>query len=641
MMRRAGAEPNRVAGPIRVLFVANRGEIAARITRTAERLGIRAITPDDRAIDLLDTGAVVAAAVDAGADALHPGYGFLAENADFAAAVVAARLRWVGPPASAIRAVGDKAAARRCAASLRIPVIPGYDGAAQGDEAFAAAAGRIGFPLLVKPSAGGGGKGMRVVRHPADLGEALSAARREARSAFGDDRLILERCLEHPRHVEVQVLFDLHGNGVHLGDRDCSLQRRNQKVLEESPSPGLADDLRRQMYEAALRLAAEVGYTSAGTVEFLLDDRLGFFFLEMNTRLQVEHPVTEMVTGRDLVADQLRIAAGDVLGFEQDEVRFTGHAIEARLYAEDAEAGFLPATGRVEAIRWPEGPGLRVDAGIDVGDDVTGRFDPLLAKVIAHGQDRTQALDRLREALDRTLLLGPITNLRFLRWLVRQPTVLDGRARTDTLAATWPPADRPPAAALPDEAWDEAAALLLGSADPVDPIARRPTDPWAGGWRLGGSRLVRLEAEGQERAVLLAAPVDPVPDGTARPGHEAARSGSTIHLDVAGRSVSFGLAPPPDVDRAARSAEARDGAAASVVAPMPGSVLVVHRRPGDRVQAGDPIVTLEAMKMEHVVSAPIGGRLSDHLPAPSGQVLRGQLLATIEPEPSRREGGAR
>ena len=337
--------------------------------------------------------------------------------------------------------MGDKAASRKLAATLGITVPAGYDDDDQSDAALTKAAERIGYPLLVKPAAGGGGKGMRTVRFADRLTTELAAARREAQAAFHDDRLILERLLEGARHVEIQVLFDAQGNGVHLGERDCSIQRRHQKVLEEAPSPAVDAALRRAMGEAALALAGAVGYVSAGTCEFLLDDRGTFTFLEMNTRLQVEHPVTELTTGRDLVADQLRIAAGEPLGFSQADVHLDGHAIEVRLYAEDAEHGFLPATGRIERLRWPIGEGVRVDAGVAEGDEVGGRFDPMLAKIIARGHDRADALDRLTRALDQTVVLGLTTNLRFLRWLVREPVVRDGGARTDTLDRIWPPDD--------------------------------------------------------------------------------------------------------------------------------------------------------------------------------------------------------
>ncbi len=439
--------PDRSAGPIpiRSLYIANRGEIATRIRRTCARLGIRAVSPGVAGaadVDLLDGRAVVREAGVSGADALHPGFGFLSENADFAELVIEAGIRWVGPPPSAIRAMGDKAEARRLAASLGVPVIPGYDDVDQTDRALAAAAARIGAPLIVKPAAGGGGKGMRIVRDLVALPDALDAARREAAAAFGDDRLILERFLEGPRHVEIQVLFDASGHGIHLGERDCSIQRRHQKVLEETPSPAVSEPLRQRLGEAALALAGAVAYVGAGTCEFLVDDRGEPTFLEMNTRLQVEHPVTEMITGRDLVADQLRIASGEPLGVDQADLDLArsrgGHAIEVRLYAEDPETGFLPATGTVELLRWPSGEGIRVDAGIEPGSVVGGRFDPMLAKIVAHGRDRAEALGRLTAALDETVVLGLTTNLRFLRWLVRQPTIVAGEARIDTLARQWP-----------------------------------------------------------------------------------------------------------------------------------------------------------------------------------------------------------
>jgi acetyl-CoA/propionyl-CoA carboxylase biotin carboxyl carrier protein len=609
--------------PIRTLLIANRGEIAARISRTCERLAIRAVVPPTdgpEALDLLDVGAVVAAAVVAGADAVHPGFGFLAENADFAEAVIAAGLRWVGPPASAIRTMGDKAAARRLAVSLGVPILAGYDEPDQSDEALLAAAGRVGFPLLVKPAAGGGGKGMRTVREPHQLVDALGAARREAATAFGDDRLILERLVVGARHVEIQVLFDAHGTGVSLGERDCSIQRRHQKILEEAPSPAVDPTLRERLATAALMLARAVGYVGAGTCEFLLDERGQPVFLEMNTRLQVEHPVTELVIGRDLVADQLRIAAGEPLGLTAHAGSATGHAVEVRLYAEDAENGFLPATGRIEALRWPTGDGIRIDAGIELGSEIGGRFDPMLAKIIAWGPDRTAALERLAGALDRTLVLGVVTNLRFLRWLVRQPVVLAGAARTDVLTRIWPPDDWPEHTAIPEAAWAVAADALLAGDD--------ASDPWAGGWRLNAARSVRLEAEGLSRLVEMRAEAGAL-------AISMARVADTVHLDLAGRSVAFRLTAPPDVDATARAAAAHGTAGATgpveLVAPMPGAVLTVHAAVGQAVAAGDPVVTLEAMKMEHVVAASIGGRIGDILVRPADQVTRGQRLATIDP----------
>ena len=577
------------------------------------------------ALDLLDIDAVVAAARATNADAIHPGFGFLAENADFAEAVTAAGITWVGPPPDAIRAMGDKAAARRLAASLGIPTIAGYDDADQSDKALTGAAKRIGTPLLIKPAAGGGGKGMRTVRDPGRLPAELAAARREARTAFGDDRLILERLIEGARHVEIQVLFDRAGSGVHLGERDCSVQRRHQKVLEEAGSPAVDGALRERMGEAALTLARAVGYEGAGTCEFLLDDRGDFTFLEMNTRLQVEHPVTELITGRDLVADQLRIAAGELLGLAQDDVVFDGHAIEVRLYAEDAEAGFLPATGPVERLRWPTGDGIRVDAGIVEGDEVTGRFDPMLAKIIAHGRDRGEALDRLTAALDSTVVLGLTTNLRFLRWLVREPVVRDGQVRTNTLDRIWPPDDWMARTAVPEAAWSAAASALIETSDP------READPWAGAWRLNGPPSVRVLAEDEVRQVTAMPAVEGLP---AAAEFDFVRVGGTVHLDLAGRSTPFRLAPPPDVDRAARAAARSDSTGQiDLVAPMPGRVLTIHVPRGAAVAAGDPIVTLEAMKMEHAVTAPRDGVVGEIAVQIADQVTRGQILAVIDGAP--------
>ena len=606
---------------IRRLFIANRGEIARRIRRTAERLGIEPIEPvteGSDALDLLDVDAVVAAAIRAGAEAVHPGFGFLAENAAFAEAVEAAGMAWVGPPPLAIRAMGDKAAARRLAAGLGIPTVPGYDDADQSDAGLRRAAKRIGFPLLVKPAAGGGGKGMRTVREPQRLDDALASARREALAAFDDDRLILERYVEGPRHVEVQVLFDAHGHGVHLGERDCSAQRRHQKVLEETPSPAVKPKVREQLTEHALRLAGAVGYRSAGTCEFLLTDRGELFFLEMNTRLQVEHPVTELVTGVDLVEQQLRVAEDRRLELDQPSIDEAlargGHAIEVRLYAEDAEDDFLPATGRVERLRWPSGDGVRVDAGIDEGTVVGSRFDPMLAKVIAHGPDRGTALQSLTDALDETVVLGLTTNLRFLRWLLRQPVVRQGHIRIDTLARIWPPDDWAERAAPPDDAWQEAARALA-------------PEGWLGGWRLNGPGRIRVASEGEVRSIAVrdAGPTDGEPEVVVASG--------VAHVDVAGRSVPFRLAPAPDVDRAARAAAgARQGVGpVEVVAPMPGSILAVYVATGQTVDPGDAIATLEAMKMEHAVTAPIAGTVADLAAHPGDQVARGDVLAVVEP----------
>jgi acetyl-CoA/propionyl-CoA carboxylase biotin carboxyl carrier protein len=603
------------------LLIANRGEIAARIARTARRMGIRVIgvhVADERPADGADTTHEVGSYLDgdhllevarrAGATAVHPGYGFLAENPAFAQAVIGAGMAWVGPPPPAIAAMGDKSAARRAAAAQGVPTVPGYDGDAQGDSALVVEAARVGYPLLVKPSAGGGGKGMRVVREPADLPEALAAARREAQRAFGDDRLILERYLEGARHVEIQVLFDAHGNGVHLGERDCSAQRRNQKILEEAPAPSMTEALRDRMGSAAVAIAGAAGYVSAGTVEMLLTDAGDHFFLEMNTRLQVEHPVTEAVTGRDLVEDQLRIAAGATLA----ELGLTapppirGHAIEARLYAEDPEAGFLPATGRLARLTWPSG--VRVDAGVREGDAVTDRYDPMLAKLVASGPTRRDALDRLRTALDETVVLGVRSNLRFLRWLAEQPVMRDGEVRTDSIARL-----ELPAPAVPGEAdWAAAAAMLQPSG----------AGAWSDGWRLNAPPVCRVRHAQEERSIRV------VPESTTS---RAVRDGELVHVDVDGQSLEFAAAPPPTVEEAVRHAAAAGGEGASALtAPMPGRVIAVRAAEGASVRASQPIVVIEAMKMEHAVLAPTDGIVARLAVREGQQVQRGDVLAELE-----------
>ena len=605
------------ARSIQALLIANRGEIVQRIARTARRLGIRTVgvhAPDDRppdGVDLmlpipgyLEPDAMIDAARRAGADAIHPGYGFLAENPAFATAVGEAGLAWVGPPPTAIAAMGDKAAARRTAAARGVPVAPGYDGDAQDDMTLTAAALEIGYPILVKPSAGGGGKGMRVVRDPARMEEELVAARREAGRAFADERLILERLLEGARHVEVQVLFDAHGDGVHLGERDCSAQRRNQKVVEESPGPSVSAATRERLGSAALEVAGAVGYVGAGTVEFLVTDAGEFFFSEMNTRLQVEHPVTEAVTGRDIVADQLRIAAGEPLGFAQSDVRWSGHAIEVRLYAEDPDAGFLPATGRLLRLRWPHG--VRVETGVREGDLVSDRYDPLLAKLIAHAPSRGEALAKLRTALDETAVLGVRTNLRFLRWLLDTDVMRDGEVRTDTLALM----DLPRAPEPGPDAWNAAASALLAS---------HPAGPWGGGWRGGAAAAVRLRFGDEERRVEVGAG-DPV---------AVAVELDTAHVDVEGQSLELSLAAPPSVEEAVRHAAAHAGGAATLVAPMPGRVIAVRVADGASVNAHQPIVVIEAMKMEHAVVTPLAGTVTRLAVVVGQQVQRGDLLAEV------------
>jgi acetyl-CoA/propionyl-CoA carboxylase, biotin carboxylase, biotin carboxyl carrier protein len=615
--------------PIKRLLIANRGELVVRISRTCRRLGIRclALVPEDQARawwissadeivplagSYLDIEAVLRAARAAGADAIHPGYGFLAENPHFAEAVAEAGLTWVGPPAAAMRALGDKAAARQLAARAGVPVLPGYDGADQSTERLLSEARRIGLPLLIKPSAGGGGKGMHVVESQSELPDLLAQARREAAAAFGDERLLLEHYLDRPRHVEVQLLADRHGAAVHLGERECSLQRRHQKVVEEAPSPAVDAKLRARLGEAALTLARLAGYEGAGTAEFLLTEEGSFYFLELNARLQVEHPVTELITGRDLVADQLGIAAGDRLGVDQADISLLGHAIEARLYAEDAHAGFLPSVGEVIELTWPVLEGVRVDAGVGPGDVVGTRYDPLLAKVIAHGADRAQARARLEEALAATSVLGVTTNRGHLRWLLQLPEVRSGALHTNLLEQAWRPQ-----AELPAEAWTEAAAALS-----ADLTGRGRPGLVAPGFRLNSPPSLRLQIEGQTRTVEIHGP---------GPNSRWARSGDDgIVLDIDGRAVHAHFGAPPTVEAAVRQAAHAVAGRQVVSAAMPGAVLAVRVAEGEVVEAGQVLLVLEAMKMENAVSAPGPGQVARLLVQSGQQVQRGDALIELD-----------
>jgi acetyl-CoA/propionyl-CoA carboxylase biotin carboxyl carrier protein len=510
---------------------------------------------------------------------------------------------WVGPSAAAMRALGDKAAARRLAAQLGVPLTPGFDGDDQSDGKLSSEAERIGYPVLLKPSAGGGGKGMHVVRETEAFADALAQARREAKVAFGDDRMILERYVEQPRHIEVQILADSHGNAAHLGERECTLQRRHQKVIEEQPSPVVNAALRERLGNAALKLIRAAQYVGAGTAEFLLDRDGNFYFLEVNARLQVEHPVTELVTGRDLVADQLRIASGGALGFSQPDVRFDGHAIEARLYAEDPYAGFLPATGEVFALRWPQTDGLRVDAGVGEGDVVGTRYDPLLAKLIAHAPTRAQALNALDEALDSTAVLGLTTNRGFLRWLLSLPEVMGGDMHTGLIDDKWQATDD-----LPPSAWGASGSSLA-------PDQRS-------GFRLNAPRIVRVAIGEEERAVELDA-------GAAQAPVAALRIGESVVLDLDGRAIEARLAPAPTVEAAISHATHEGSGAARVVAPMPGTVISVRVKEGESVDAGEVLVVLEAMKMENTVAAPAPGLVAKVLVQPGQQVQRSETLVEL------------
>ena len=650
------------------VLVANRGEIALRVLRTCGRLGIRTVavysdadwsSPHVRAADdavrlgpgpaaesYLQADRILEAARATGAGAIHPGYGFLSENAGFADACLAAGLAWIGPPPAAMRALGDKARAKALAEANGVPVLPGYHGDDATDDALLGAAEVIGYPLLVKASAGGGGRGMRVVRAAVELPEALAAARREAAGSFGDDRLLLERFVERPRHVEIQILGDAHGALVHLGERECSIQRRHQKLIEESPSPAVSPALRAAMGEAALRLARAAGYEGAGTVEFLLDDAGGFFFLEVNARLQVEHPVTEAVTGLDLVEQQLRVAAGEALGFGQADVRLEGHAMELRIVAEDPAAGFLPSTGVVTAWDLPDR--VRVDTGVELGSTVSPFYDSLLAKVIAHGSDRASAIAALVDALDATRIEGVETNVDLLAAVLGEPAFVAGDLHTDFLVqhrVVERLADTPV-----EVLAAAAAARSLGG------LGHASGDPWQAAvpWRLGRSgEPLRWVAGGDSRTTRTAvapgagAAVVSVDDGevtVSRTGGDPAEGwslaigGETALVRPAvgrrrvetvtwlGRRHRVALAGPPSGAGSAAAADHPD----ALAAPMHGRIVRIHVGPGDHVRGNAPLVILEAMKMEHVIAASAPGRVARVHVAVGDQVQRGQPLVDLD-----------
>jgi acetyl-CoA/propionyl-CoA carboxylase biotin carboxyl carrier protein len=599
--------------------------------------------PAPAAESYLHVERVLGAARTAGADAIHPGYGFLSERPDFARAVSDAGFVFIGPSAEAMALLGDKAAAKDAALAAGVPVVPGLTGATLSDEEIASWVEGEQLPLLLKAAAGGGGKGMRVVRDAAELPDALAAARREARAAFGDDRLLVERYLERPRHVEVQVIGDAHGTVLHLGERECSLQRRHQKVIEEAPSPVVSAELRARMGEAAVALARSCGYTNAGTVELIADrdDPSQFFFLEMNARLQVEHPVTELVTGLDLVELQLRVAAGEPLGLAQDDVRLDGHAIEARLYAEDPANGFLPSTGRVVVYREPHG--VRVDSGLAEGSDVTSHYDPMLAKVIAHAPTRTEAIDTLARALTDTRVLGPTTNAAYLRALLARPEVRAGELDTGLIErlgdAIGPPPRDP---ALPGLAL----VALLGAPDGEDPWAARD------GWRLGAAAApaqMRLAGpDGDVEAIatpdadggwLVRDQLTPAGGAAAAPA-AAALAGSggvsrTVEVHRDGDAVWLVDDGVPSRFAPIADEATRHHAAGSLEAPMPGVVLDVRTEPGREVAEGDVLVVLESMKMELSVASPGAGVVELVHVSAGDRVSQGQpLVALAAPEAS-------
>lgn len=653
------------------VLVANRGEIAVRVIRSLQGLGIRSVAvysdadadarhvreahtavrigPAEAAKSYLSIPAIVQAALDTGAQAVHPGYGFLAENAEFARACAEAGLVFIGPPVAAIDAMGDKIRAKATVSKAGVPVVPGASDVDIPEGGFAAAAEKVGFPLLLKPSAGGGGKGMRLVTELSELDAAVESARREAKGSFGDDTLLMERFVTTPRHIEIQVLADTHGNVIHLGERECSLQRRHQKIIEEAPSVLLDEATRAKMGASAVEAARSVGYVGAGTVEFIVSATAPdeFFFMEMNTRLQVEHPVTELVTGLDLVEWQVKIAAGDVLTVAQDDVRLDGHAVEARVYAEDPARGFIPTGGTVLAVHEPSGEGVRVDSWMSEGAVIGSNYDPMLAKVIAWGPDRAAALHRLDLALADTALLGLGTNVAFLRGLLADGDVRDGKIDTglvDRRLSTLVSEEVPP------EFFVAAALDRLLSLQPQGDVV----DPWdvPDGWRLGGSggidfalksgsseAVVRVQGT-PANALVSVDGAEPVkvsarrlgdllevrhPTGFHRYRHSAG-SGRTVWLARDGHSFAIG-----ERERL-RSAAGAAGGAGPVTSPMPGTVLVVKAAAGDVVTAGTPLVVVEAMKMEHTITAPIDGVVSE-LPVRAGQqVALDETVAVVTPQ---------
>lgn len=638
--------------PFESVLVANRGEIAVRIIRTLRRMGIRSIAVfsdvdadaphtllADTAVRLgpapardsyLSVDAIMTAVRETGAQAVHPGYGFLSESAPLAEACADAGVVFVGPPVSALDLMGDKIRAKNHVQERGVPVIPGVSRAGLDDAALIEASASVGFPLLVKPSAGGGGKGMQVVESAADLAAALAAARRIARAAFGDDALLLERLVRSPRHIEVQVLADNDGRVVHLGERECSLQRRHQKVIEEAPSPLLDSPqgalLRERMGSAACEVARGGGYVGAGTVEFLVSAESPdeFFFMEMNARLQVEHPVTEEVVrvrGHriDLVEQQLRIAAGEPLGFDQDDVAVFGHAVEARLYAEDPARGFMPSTGAVMALVEPAGDGIRVDSGLAVGRHITADYDPLLAKIIAHGEDRAQALHRLDRALADTVVLGVHHNGEFLRALLADSAVLAGDLDTDLIARFLPRHEF----GVPDAvALGTAATLFCGRREGVEPWQRRD------GWRLGKPRLAVVTLDDGDQWHIVPVPTAPLRPAVVR--HMIALEGDAVWIGQEGASVALRLVSRQEaLERELAALERHEGAISpDVRAPLAGTVVDVSAVSGDEVAAHQPLVTIEAMKMEHTVLA--GGAGIVTIDVRVGDLVRAdQIVASI------------
>jgi 3-methylcrotonyl-CoA carboxylase alpha subunit len=664
------------------VLIANRGEIAVRVIAACHEMGIRAIAvyseadraalhvrmADEAALlgpapareSYLNIDAILRVAHERGAEAIHPGYGFLSENAEFAEACATAGIVFIGPPAEAIRLMGSKTAAKRAVEQAGVPTVPGYMGDTRDPRKLEREAGRIGYPVMLKAAAGGGGKGMRVVDSAAEFAEALAAAQREALGAFGDDSVFLEKLVVAPRHIEFQILADTHGNVIHLGERDCSIQRRHQKVVEESPSVALTPELRAEMGEAAVRAARAAGYVNAGTCEFLLDATGAYYFLEMNTRLQVEHPVTESVTGLDLVRHQLRIAAGEPLGIQQEVITPRGHAIEVRLYAEDPANGYLPSTGEVLAFEPPRAPGVRVDTGITAGSEVTVYYDPMLAKLIVAAESRSAALDRLRSALDAFAVLGVATNIRLLRAIADDADFAAGNATTAFLETH--ALSTATHVARPDNAVLVAAALWETlDAPKATENSGRPFNPWSRAGMngsLGGVRRMRYRDGANEHIVTVQATegadyrvtVDGAPYAESAAvgaaldtrtnrltvsvagGQESyylARRGYDVLVSAHGANYTLAHPRPLTVESAAHSASAAAGTQ-SLVAPMAGTIIKVNVVEGDKISPQQTLMVLGAMKMEHAIVAPYAGRVRNVRYATGDVVPGGEVLVELE-----------
>jgi 3-methylcrotonyl-CoA carboxylase alpha subunit len=638
------------------VLIANRGEIACRVMRTAKALGLSTVAVHsatdrdarhcreaDTCVDLggskaadsyLRIDKIISAAKASGAQAIHPGYGFLSENADFARAIEAAGLIFLGPPASAIDAMGSKSAAKALMEVAGVPLVPGYHGEAQDLETFRLAADRIGYPVLLKATAGGGGKGMKVVEDVSQLAEALASAQREALSSFGDARMLVEKYVLKPRHVEIQIFADQHGNCLYLNERDCSIQRRHQKVVEEAPAPGLSAELRQAMGEAAVKAAQTIGYVGAGTVEFLLDARGEFFFMEMNTRLQVEHPVTEAITGLDLVAWQIRVARGEALPITQAQVPLRGHAIEVRLYAEDPSHDFLPQTGRLEVYRESAaGPGRRVDSGVSEGDEVSPFYDPMLGKLIAWGEDREQARLRLLAMLDEFAIGGLKTNLSFLRRIIGHPAF--AAAELDTgFIPRYQEELLPAAQPLPTAFWS-AAAEAFHQSQPPQIRGDDTASPWSAnnGFRSGlpARTLLALNCNGEQQVIHLSGNTATLRDEQlviekdgVRRQHLAIRRADTLYLRWDAELHGVRLHDPIAAVGASHVAQG------GLTAPMNGSIVRVLVEVGQTVEAGAQLVVLEAMKMEHSLRAPHGGVIKALFCLEGEMVSEGSALVELE-----------